>query len=243
MRDPTSPADAENLCGLCPQADICLSANLDENELRHFHTAILQQKAVQKGEFLFHLGDAFEGLLIVRSGSFKSTIIDHDGREHVLHFHFPREIIGFDAIYLGRHISSAVALVESSICCLSFTQILQGAEHMPEIQMRLFRLFSQYVLRTGCMTGAYTAEERVAAFLLSMANRLGQPGTRTEEIELVMSREDIANHLRLASETVSRIFGRLRDESIIAVKGKRIALLQIDPLLELSSSLGRRFTN
>ena len=114
---------------------------------------------------------------------------------------------------------------------------MQLAEQFLKLQFRLFRLFSRYALRTSSLTGDYSAEERVAAFLLSLSARLSAAGSSASELDLAMSREDIANHLRLASETVSRVLAKFKMEHLIDVKGKRITLIRLDGLRELAARM------
>lgn len=233
---------APQFCSSCSLADRCLPAGLDVDEVRRFEQIVLRQKPVERRQYLYRKGDPFQGLIAVRSGCLKSTSVDSEGREHVQNFHFPGEVIGFDAVYLGKQMSTAIALVDSAVCYLSFWDIMRSAEEMPRFQIRLFRLFSHYALRSGCLTGDFTAEERVAAFLLSIASRLPEPGEFKVDLELAMSREDIANHLRLASETVSRVLRKFRDERLIAVQGKHIELLDLGALKALGAPLTELLT-
>ncbi len=224
-------------CTLCPHTGICLPADLDTDELKRFEDVILKQKSLERGQYLFCSGDAFKGLFAIRSGCFKTTVIYDEGSEHVQHFHLAGELIGFDAVYQSRHASSAIALSDASACYISFATMMQLAEQFLKLQFRLFRLFSRYALRTSSLTGDYSAEERVAAFLLSLSARLSAAGSSASELDLAMSREDIANHLRLASETVSRVLAKFKMEHLIDVKGKRITLIRLDGLRELAARM------
>jgi CRP/FNR family transcriptional regulator len=78
--------------------------------------------------------------------------------------------------------------------------------------------------------GKKTAEEKLATFLLSLAKRFKERGFSQTEFQLTMSRADIANHLGLAVETVSRLFSRFNDEGLIDLDGKLIGLRDLDQL-------------
>jgi CRP/FNR family transcriptional regulator len=78
----------------------------------------------------------------------------------------------------------------------------------------------------------HTAEERLAGFLLSLAQRTGG-GT---ELRLVMPRRDIASYLRLATETVSRLLARFQQEGLLEVHRKDLRLLDLEGLRELGGS-------
>jgi CRP/FNR family transcriptional regulator len=78
---------------------------------------------------------------------------------------------------------------------------------------------------------------RVAAFILSVSGRLKAQGLPALEFELVMSREDIANHLRLAPETVSRVFTQLGAEGVIDVSRRLVRLLDEERLQGLAGPM------
>ena len=75
-----------------------------------------------------------------------------------------------------------------------------------------------------------TADEKLATFLLSLSKRFQERGFSTTEFQLSMSRSDIANHLGLAVETVSRVFSRFQDEGVITITGKAISLKNMEKL-------------
>ncbi len=83
------------------------------------------------------------------------------------------------------------------------------------------------------MSGDFTAEERLAAFLLSISARLKQRGYSATHFLLAMPRRDIANYLRLATETVSRVFKRFQEDGLIEVERRDIRLLDLPRLEKL----------
>jgi CRP/FNR family transcriptional regulator len=83
------------------------------------------------------------------------------------------------------------------------------------------------------LLGKKTAEEKLATFLLSLSRRFQDRGFSARDFQLSMSRGDIANHLGLAVETVSRLFTRFQDEGLIAAEHKTVSLLDTDKLQQL----------
>ncbi|MFO1355208.1 MAG: helix-turn-helix domain-containing protein [Gammaproteobacteria bacterium] len=250
MRDPASIPDTSSRaaagrvdpgrvrCSSCAILSRCLPASLDAAQIHGFEESIQRSRLLGAGDHLFRTGDPFHALFAVQSGCFKSYMVDAEGREHVLAFHFVGEIIGVDAIYPERHVSSCVGLAEqNSVCVLPYRSLTRLSQEMPQLQSGLLRMMSRYVLGGTTIAGDFTAEERLAAFLVMVAARLRRPGGWSGELDLAMSRQDIANFLRLAPETVSRILARFQKAGLVKADRKRIALLNPDGLSEIAACM------
>jgi CRP/FNR family transcriptional regulator len=202
-----------------------------EQTLR-FEQHIQQSKSVAVGEHLFRVGDNFESMFAVGSGCFKTYAIDAEGREHVLNFHFAGELIGIDAIYSERHMSNAVALEKSTVCVIPFHAISKLAHDIPELQTQLFRILSRDLIGSTSIAGDFTAEERLAAFLVMLSVRMQHHGAPSVDLELAMSRRDIANYLRLATETISRLLKRFQQSGLLQADRRHITLLDLNGLMQ-----------
>jgi len=224
-------------CSSCPMVRVCLPGVVPAAEVAQVEGMVARQRTIPAGQALFHAGEPFAWLYAVRSGGLKSTSTDIDGREHILNFHLPGEVLGFSAIYYGRHAVSAVALTSSTVCYLSFEEILRLSRSHPALSLGLLRIASRSALYTGQLTGDHNATVRVAAFLLSLSGRFRAQGKPASEFDLFMSREDIANHLRLAPETVSRVFTQLRDQGVIGVRRRAVRLLDEERLQGLAGPM------
>jgi CRP/FNR family transcriptional regulator len=230
-------ADTQTPCSRCPVARLCLPGAVPEAQLSRVEGMVSRQRILEPGQYLFRVDEEFSSLFAVRSGCLKSTVFDPGGREHIMNFHLAGEVLGFAAIYQQKQAGNAIALSRSTVCYLSFNEILRLAQAFPELVLSLMRIVSRSALYTGLLTGDHHAVVRVAAFLLSLSGRyraLGQPAT---EFELLMSREDIANHLRLAPETVSRVLTELRSEQVIAVQRRSVQLLNMERLQSLAGPM------
>ena len=117
------------------------------------------------------------------------------------------------------------------------SEILHLGGTYPQLVLGLLRIASRSSLYTGRLTGDHNALVRVAAFILSVSGRLKAQGLPAMEFELVMSREDIANHLRLAPETVSRVFTQLGAEGVIDVRRRRVRLVDEERLQSLAGPM------
>ncbi len=224
-------------CGSCVVALSCLPGALNEVQIRRFEEAMPRCRRIGVGEHLYRVGDPFRNLFAVRTGCLKTYAVDSGGREHVMAFHFPGELIGSDAIYPERCVSSCVALVPSVLCCLPFSVLTSLSRDIPELQTQLLRAMSRDVLGTSSIAGDFTAEERLAGFLVMVSARLHRARKPAAALDLAMSRQDIANYLRLAPETVSRILARFQKSGLVKTDRKHITLLDQNGLLEISACM------
>jgi CRP/FNR family transcriptional regulator len=87
------------------------------------------------------------------------------------------------------------------------------------------------------LSADHSADERIAAFLVDLARRLAVRGFSDSRFELTMPRTDIANYLRLAPETVSRIFRRFHDVGIIKVRRRQVEIVDHKRLGALAESM------
>lgn len=192
---------------------------------------------VQKNAHLMRLGDPFNHLHLVQSGSFKAYVVDFDGREHVMGFFLPGEVMGFDAIQTGKYRANFSAQQDARVSVIPYEALSQHLEHIPGLVHGLVRLMSENLARIEALAGDHTADERVAAFVNSMARRMGDGANRARRFVLPMSRADIGNFLRLAPETVTRVLARFSKEGLIATAGHQVTVLDPARLRDLGRNL------
>ncbi len=230
-------------CGSCALHELCLPAGIDSADLERLDAAVRDKRKLARGGALFRQGDAFHALYVVRSGSLKTFVESPAGDVQVLGFHLPGEIVGVDALTNDHHLCGAEALEQTSICELPYVQLQQVVQEVPSLYRQLMRVISREVVaeqRHLIMMGKQQAQERLAIFLHSLADRYGRLSRDTSTLTLPMSRYDIANYLGLVVETVSRLFGRMEDAGILAVNRKTIRILRPDLLADLcGQGLGR----
>ena len=224
LQAPSYHPHAQAACSNCSLAKICLPMGLDQDELERMDGVVTRSAPMHEGDHLFRVGDAFKAVYAVRAGSYKSYTVDSEGREHVLGFHLPGELLGLEAIYPARHVNNAVALDTASVCVLPYDRLQVLAGEIGGLRSQLFRLMSKDIADAAALAGDFTAEERLAAFLVGLSRRFQQRGFSCQEFNLTMSRRDIANYLRLAPETVSRVFARFEKDGFIAVERRAIKL-------------------
>lgn len=231
--------DALHFCSTCAFSSACLEQGYDKTALVDLHCLVEHVGPYHEGDLLFREGDPFTAIAAVRAGTVKTYVLGDNGDEHVLGFFLPGEVIGLNAIHPARYPCNAVALDTASLCRFSFPQMALLATRMPGLQQQLFRLLSQDIGKANLLAGDYSADERVAAFLVTMARRLAARGLSGSRFHLSMTRSDIGNYMRLAPETVSRVLRRFQDDGLLAVERRELAVLDRARLDALARSVLR----
>lgn len=227
--------DETHFCTTCAFSSACAAAGYGKGELQELHCLVEHAAPLPAGAHIFRTGDAFRAVYAVRAGSVKTVCVDADGREQVLGFYLPGEMIGLNAIYPERYPCDAMALETTQLCRFSFPAMSALAARMPSVQQHLFRMLSKEIGTASVLAGDHSADQRVAAFLVDLSERLKQRGFSATELHLSMSRSDIANYLRLAAETVSRVLGRFRDQELLQIEGRNVRLLELPRLRDVGS--------
>ena len=220
-------------CASCTLRELCIPQGMSEEELKLIDTVIERNKPVHKNDYLFRAGDTNRSIYAVLSGSVKTLVDNPNGEEQIVGFHLPGELLGMDGFSGDAHTCSAVALETSSVCEFPLESLDEVCHVVPSIQYAMRRIMGREVTKDHAMLlllGRMSAEEKLASFLISLSKRMAQRHWKPTEFNLTMPRQDIANYLGLAVETVSRLFAHLQDENIIEVDRRRVNISDMDRL-------------
>jgi CRP/FNR family transcriptional regulator len=189
---------------------------------------VATRRAVRRGDTLFRTGDPFEAVYAVRTGFFKTRVSSEDGRDQVTGFQMAGELLGLDGISSDVHHCDAVALEDSSVCVIPYSQLEGLSREFTVLQHSFHKIMSREIVRDhGVMLllGNMRAEERLAAFLLNLTQRLQARGFSASSLVLRMTREEIGSYLGLKLETVSRTFSKFHEEGLMEVKQRQLRIL------------------
>lgn len=223
-------------CSSCNLRELCLPMGLSTDEMDKLDTVISTRRRVKRGSSLFNVGDRFASLYAVRSGFFKTCITTADGRDQVTGFQMAGEIIGMDGIVNDHHSCDAIALEDAEVCVLPFDKLEQLSREFSTLQHHVHKIMSREIVRDhGVMLllGSMRAEERLAAFLLNLVQRLHARGFSQSELVLRMTREEIGSYLGMKLETVSRTFSKFVEDGIIEVKQRYVHIKNTDALRQI----------
>ncbi|UXI66583.1 helix-turn-helix domain-containing protein [Tahibacter amnicola] len=219
--------DAMAFCTTCAFGAACTAEGYDKNALRELHCLVEHTGIYHEGDYVFRKNTPFTAIYAMRAGMVKTCLVDERGREHVLGFFLPGEMIGLNAIYPERYPCDAIALDTVTLCQFSFPAMVTLSTRMPTLQQQLFKLMSKDIGNASLLAGDHSADERLAAFLIDLGARYAARGFSATRFRLSMSRTDIANYLHLAAETVSRVLRRLQNQNLIHVSGREVEI--VDP--------------
>ena len=238
---PIKAASLKVACSSCNLRELCLPVGFSEQELERLDTMVATRRAVRRGDTLFRTGDPFEAVYAVRTGFFKTRVSSEDGRDQVTGFQMAGELLGLDGISTDHHSCDAVALEDSQVCVIPYGQLEHLSREFTDLQRQFHKIMSREIVRDhGVMLllGSMRAEERLAAFLLNLTQRLQARGFSASALVLRMTREEIGSFLGLKLETVSRAFSKFQDEGILEVRQRQIRILDQDALARLVNGAG-----
>ena len=229
-----SPAEPiKTLCSTCHLKDLCLPFGLPESDVERLDGLMFGRRRVKMGQALYREGDKFHFIYAVRSGTFKSGLTLKDGREQVTGFHMAGELMGLDGLAQGKHASTAIALEDAEVCAIPYANLSDLAATSTQLQHIVSRLMSREIVREHSLMmllGSMSAEERLAAFILNISQRMKARGYSATEFHLRMSRAEIGSYLGMKLETVSRTFSQFQQQRLLEVDKKHIRILDMDAM-------------
>ena len=223
-------------CDLCVVRNRAICAALDSTEVEALN-AIGRQRDLKAGESLIWEGDDSVLVANVIDGVLKLSTGTEDGREQIVGVVYPSDFIGRP--FGGTTSHGVTALTDARVCVFSRRDFDAFAREHPALEHKLLQRTLGELDRTRrwmLLLGRKSASEKLASFLMEMAERLVEPGCKApagpvQRIALPFSRQQIADVLGLTIETVSRQFTRLKDEGVIALPSRReVEILDPDAL-------------
>ncbi len=213
--------------------ELALFSGIDKSELENIASNI-QKLYFSEGSVIFNEGEEAKGMYIITKGDVKARRITSDGREVVLFISRAGYLIGEGAVFQDNtHPSTAVATTNVSLLFLSKKLCYELANKYPSFSLRLLKLFSvrqRMLIHKLAAQGERNALTRISAYIL---HRYFLEGA-TKVFTLHLSREDLANLLGFARETVSRQLSLLVEYNAIQLDGRTIHILDEELLKSIS---------
>jgi CRP/FNR family transcriptional regulator len=220
-------------CSNCNLRELCMPLGLNEDELKRLDDLVAARRKISRGDILYRNGEKFSALYAIRTGFFKTTVAAEDGRDQVTGFQMAGEVIGLDGIVSDHHTCDAVALEDAEVCVMNFDRLEDLSREINALQRHVHKIMSREIVRENgvmLLLGSMRADERLAAFLLNLVQRLHARGFSQSELVLRMTREEIGSYLGLKLETVSRTFSKFVEEGIVEVKQRHVRILNPEEL-------------
>lgn len=222
-------------CGRCEVRLETFCGALKAKELAELK-ALGSTARAEPGQCLFHEGDSAELVFNVTRGALKLYRLLPDGRRQIASFVQPGDFLGLTLEDVHAYTAEALEPVE--YCRFPRERFDRFADAHPEIGRELYAMAAHELSAAReqiVLLGRKTAIERVASFLLARFDRVRARNPDWEIVRVPMTRTDIADHLGLTKETVSRAFTSLRRRRLIAlIPGDRVELLRREQLEQLA---------
>jgi CRP/FNR family nitrogen fixation transcriptional regulator len=227
-KDATMLSDLAVLNSSRYRTDVFLATmgSRDVSSLAYTLERLGTRKLFGRNDEVYGDGEKVDYFFKVISGAVRAYEIAFDGRRLVSAFYLPGDIFGFDMS--KRHLFSTEAIVETEVLLVKRHTIMLAAEQDIGLAKNLWAVTADELQRaqSHLLMLNKSAAERVAGFLLEMAERIEE-----DEFELVMSRQDVADYLGLTSEIISRMLTQLQASSTIDLPNCRRIVLRDRPVL------------
>ena len=192
----------------------------------------------KKGEYIFKEGTRPHGIFCVNRGKIKLSKLGDDGKEQIIRLVKPGDPLGYRALLSGDlYSSSAIAIEESGVCFIPKDLFMGILQKDTQLSLEMMKLLSDD-LRKAELQITHLAQkpvrERVAEALLFIKETYGFEADG-KTIDVQFSREDLANIVGTATETVIRLLSELNKDEIIHLTGKKIEILNLQKLLKTAN--------
>jgi CRP-like cAMP-binding protein len=202
---------------------------------------IVVDQIFKRAQTIFSEGDEGAGFYVVISGRVKIFKLSPEGKEQIFHILGPGEPFGEAAVFAGEHFpADAEALAESRVFFFPRPAFVDLIKKNPSLALNMLGVLSRRLRKFAALVEDLSLREvpgRLAAYLLFLSERK----KRSEELELDVSKNQLASLLGTIPETLSRILARMTREKFIKASGqRRIQILDRKGLEELASGERRR---
>ena len=192
----------------------------------------------KKGQIIFNEGGFPHGIFCVNSGKIKITQSGDEGKEQIVRFAKDGDILGYRTILSGdKYSSSATAIDDSSICFIPKNTFFNLIGKNANLSMEIMKLLSHDLkMAEHKITdlAQKPVRERMAEALLFLKETYGYENDNAT-INVILSREEIANMVGTTRETATRLLSEFKDDSIVALIGKKIKILNHQKLVKTAN--------
>jgi CRP/FNR family transcriptional regulator len=217
-----------------------LFAGLKEEDLKRIR-AIASLRQIEKKEILFSDGEETRGFYVILSGKVKLYKVSPEGKEQILHIVSAPDAFAEAALFLeGTYPAFAEAMTDCQLLYFPKRDFIQLIEKNPQLSINMIVTLSHYLKRFASLIEELSLKEvssRIAKYIVDLSMKSSKEGKSPKEVELDLSKTQLALKLGTISETLSRTLAKMRTKRIIDVKKNKIIILNREALEELASGL------
>jgi CRP/FNR family transcriptional regulator len=217
-----------------------LFAGLKEDDLKRIR-AIASLRQIEKKEVLFSDGEEAKGFYVILSGKVKLFKVSPEGKEQILHIVSAPDAFAEAALFLeGTYPAFAEAMTDSQLLYFPKRDFILLIEKNPQLSINIIVTLSHFLKRFASLIEELSLKEvssRVAKYVVDLSIKSSKEGKSPKEVELDLSKTQLALKLGTISETLSRTLAKMKAKRIIDVKKNKIVILNREALEELASGL------
>jgi len=217
-----------------------LFAGLKEEDLKRIR-AIASLRQIEKKEVLFSDGEETRGFYVILSGRVKLFKVSPEGKEQILHIVSAPDAFAEAALFLeGTYPAFAEAITDCQLLYFPKRDFIQLIEKNPQLSINMIVTLSHYLKRFASLIEELSLKEvssRIAKYIIDLSMKSSKEGKSPKEVELDLSKTQLALKLGTISETLSRTLAKMKAKRIIDVKKSKIIILNREALEELASGL------
>jgi CRP-like cAMP-binding protein len=223
-------------CEFCGLRDRGAFKDLDTqelNEVAHLKTCVF----FKKGQVLIHEGSRPNGVYCIHHGKAKLYRLGTEGKEQIIRFAKDGDLIGYRSLLSGENISASVGVLEDTHACfIPKSELFKLIENNPKFSLNMMKMVCHELGEAGKLItnlAQKTVRERLAEILLLIENTFGKDSEGNLDVGL--TREEIANMVGTATESVIRLLSEFKDDGYIELHGRKIAITNRNALIKIGN--------
>ena len=223
-------------CEFCGLREKSAFSELDVSELHetsHIKTCVF----FKKGQVLMHEGSRPNGVYCLHNGKAKVYRLGTEGKEQIIRFAKDSDLIGYRSLLSGENLSASVsALEDTHACFIPKSALLKLIADNPRFSLNMMKLACHELGEAGKLItnlAQKTVRERLAEVLLLIHKTFGED--EDGNLDVSLTREEIANMVGTATESVIRLLSEFKEDNLVAIKGRKITILDKSSLVRIGN--------
>lgn len=223
-------------CADCPNRGDSVFCNTSSENLEELEASKVCSN-YKKGEIIFKEGGFASGIHCIQSGKIKLSMLGDEGREQIVRLVKSGDVIGYKALLSGdKYSATAVALEDVQTCFIPkeyFVKVLKKDTGLSFEMMKLLSNELRHAEEKITLLAQKPVRERMAETILFLNETYGID--KEDNINVQLSREEIANIVGTATETAIRLLSEFNKDNLIELSGKKIKITNKPKLIKLAN--------
>lgn len=223
-------------CDTCNLRELSAFKDLDVaeiHEVSHAKTCVF----FKKGQVLMHEGSRPNGVYCIHHGKSKVFRLGTEGKEQIIRFAKDGDLIGYRSLLSGENLSASVSALEDTYACfIPKSSLFKLIEENPRFSLNMMKMSCHELGEAGKLItnlAQKTVRERLAEVLLIIHKTFGED--EEGNLDVSLTREEIANMVGTATESVIRLLSEFKDDGLVTIKGRKITLNDRTSLVKIGN--------